>query len=122
MGNQLPVTILLYSLIVLYSLYTVFMSTHHLRRPRRDPTKARKLLLILRRQLGVYRRKRRLLARKLLVEITCISRVPDRGEIRSGDAFIVHIIKIDVFEKQVLFDVFSVGLACTKSTNRVARE
>lgn len=68
------------------------------------------------------RRERRLLTRKLLVEIGCIGSVPNGGEIRGGYAFIVDVVKVDVFEEEVAFNIFGVCLAGAESSDGIARE
>ena len=92
------------------------------RRPRCNPREPSKLLLVGRAQLRVHRRKRRLLARELLVKVARVRRVADRREVRRRDAFVEHVVKVDVLEEKVALDVFRVGFARAKSSQRVSRE
>lgn len=90
--------------------------------PRGDPREARKLGLVLGGELGVDGGKRRLLARKLLVEVGRVGRVADRGEVWGRDALVVHVVEVDVGEELVALDLLGVGLTCTEAAKRVASQ
>jgi hypothetical protein len=57
---------------------------------------------------------------EFLVEIGGIRGALDGREIRWWDPLVVDIIEIDIFEEEVSLDIFSVGLASTKSSSRVS--
>lgn len=68
----------------------------------------------------MYRCQSRLLPRKFLVEITRIGRAANSREVRRGDTFMIDIVKVYIFEEEVAFDIFCVGLASAETAGWVA--
>ena len=57
---------------------------------------------------------------EFLVEIGGIGGALDSREVRWWDPLVVDIIEIDILEEEVSLNIFSVGLASTKSSSRVS--
>jgi len=57
---------------------------------------------------------------EFLVEIGSISCALDGREVRWWNPLVVDIIEIDILEEEVSLDIFSIGLASTKSSSGVS--
>jgi hypothetical protein len=44
----------------------------------------------------------------------------DLREVHRSDTFLIDIVEVDVPEERMLFDVLSIGLACSESAYRVS--
>lgn len=81
-----------------------------------DPRESSEFLLIRRAQLGMNGSQGWLFPCEFLVEIGGIGCALDCREVRWWDPLVVDIIEIDIFEEEVSFDIFCIGLASTKSS------
>jgi hypothetical protein len=70
----------------------------------------------------VHRRESRLLLCELRVEVARVGRSANGREVWRRDALVVHVVKADVFEEQMGFDLVGVGFARTESASRVASQ
>ena len=87
--------------------------------PWSDPREPGEFLLVRHTKLRVYGRQRRLLSRELLVKVGGIRRIADGREVWRWDSFMENVVEIDILKEQVSLDIFSIGLAGSKSTRRV---
>lgn len=68
------------------------------------------------------RSQRRLFPRKLLIKVGRVGSIADGREIGRRDPLVVDIVKVDILEEEVSFDIFSIGLPGTQSSSGISRQ
>lgn len=79
-------------------------------------------MLVLCAELCVYRRQSRLFPSELLVKVRGIRRVSDGREVWWWDTLVIDIVKVDILEEQVSFDILSVCFSGTESSSWISGE